>query len=153
MGFDVVNRMRRLARALALGGGLFAAFAGFSGFEPADLGGVAQARPASSAARPHIRPHVTRPNRPGAGRPGLSHRPGNHRPGHHRPGHHRPGRPIRPVPGRRPFYWGRVLGGVTVGAIIAASLAPPPPDPALCWFWTDHTRTHGYWDYCVPPTY
>lgn len=49
---------------------------------------------------------------------------------------------------RRPHY-GVIIGGVTLGAILAASAyAASPPAPGLCWYWVDPTRTRGYWDYC-----
>jgi hypothetical protein len=62
--------------------------------------------------------------------------------------------PVRPVPVVRPSYWGRVVAGVTIGTIIAATavaMAPTPPSPELCWFWSDTSKTKGYWNYCVPP--
>lgn len=58
-------------------------------------------------------------------------------------------RPVR-VWAPRPYY-GRVVGGVALGAIIvaaAASVPPAAPAPGLCWFWSDATQTQGYWDYC-----
>jgi hypothetical protein len=72
-----------------------------------------------------------------------------------------PRRALRPVPGvrrawrvrpwaRRAFF-GSIIAGVTLGAIIAVSragAAPPPPHPDLCWYWTDWTQTRGYWSYC-----
>lgn len=51
---------------------------------------------------------------------------------------------------RRPHY-GRIVAGVALGTVIAATayaLAPPPPAPDLCWNWSDSTRRRGYWDYC-----
>ncbi|HUW73846.1 MAG TPA: hypothetical protein VMW05_07435 [Methyloceanibacter sp.] len=48
---------------------------------------------------------------------------------------------------RRPYY-GTVIGGVALGAIIAAAAAPRAPADNLCWYWTNPARTHGYWDYC-----
>ena len=48
---------------------------------------------------------------------------------------------------RRPYY-GNVIAGVALGAIIAAAAAPRPPADNLCWYWTNPARTHGYWDYC-----
>ncbi len=48
---------------------------------------------------------------------------------------------------RRPYY-GNVIAGVALGAIIAAAAAPRPPANNLCWYWTSPARTHGYWDYC-----
>src|SRR5262252_1316872 len=77
------------------------------------------------------------------------HRPVHH-PVHrhpvHRPVHpiHRPGyrggvvvAPIRPIPGVRPWYWGRAVAGVTIGAAIGVAVAgtvPPAPSPDLCWY-------------------
>jgi hypothetical protein len=63
--------------------------------------------------------------------------------------------PVRPIPAVRPWYWGRVVAGVTIGTIIVASavaVAPKPPSPELCWYWSDNTKTRGYWNYCVAPT-
>lgn len=51
---------------------------------------------------------------------------------------------------RRPHY-GRIVAGVALGTVIAATayaLAPTPPAPDLCWNWSDSTRQRGYWDYC-----
>jgi hypothetical protein len=48
---------------------------------------------------------------------------------------------------RRP-YFGTVVAGVTLGTIIAASTIPPVPSSGLCWFWSNSSRTRGYWDYC-----
>ncbi len=47
-------------------------------------------------------------------------------------------------------YFGRLVAGVVLGVIIVtaanASLGRPACD--LCWYWTNSSRTHGYWDYC-----
>lgn len=43
-------------------------------------------------------------------------------------------------------YYGTVIAGVTLGAIIAATAAPPAP--GLCWFWASPEQDQGYWDYC-----
>lgn len=48
---------------------------------------------------------------------------------------------------RRPYY-GRVVAGVALGTIIAASIAPAPPSSEVCWYWTNSSQTKGYWDYC-----
>jgi hypothetical protein len=54
----------------------------------------------------------------------------------------------------RPYY-GRIIGGIAIGTILAASAyyayAAAPPAPGLCWFWADPDETQGYWDYCVDP--
>jgi hypothetical protein len=103
-----------------------------------------------------------------------------HRPAHpvHRPAHpvHRPAQPIhrpvqRPVAappiarrtvvigaGHRPVHpWWRPGGAIAAGAAIgfvagatAAAWAGPPPGPTYCWFYTDETRTNGFWDICPP---
>jgi hypothetical protein len=111
--------------------------------------------------------------RPGGGRPGGGHigRPGGGRPGHiggrpgvGRPGHiGRPGgvRPVHPIarPGRpwmRPpnYTWrpgGAIAAGAALGFIAAASVgayAGVPPAPGYCWYYTDPSRTHGFWDVC-----
>ena len=78
-----------------------------------------------------------------------------HRPPHHRPHapHHRPHVThvvvVRPWH-KRPHY-GRILAGVTLGAIVLAAVAgtaPLPPAPDLCWYWASAKHTDGYWDYC-----
>lgn len=63
--------------------------------------------------------------------------------------------PVRPVPAVRPWYWGRVVAGVTIGAIVtvaAVNAVPKAPSPELCWFWSDSSKTRGYWSYCVAPS-
>jgi hypothetical protein len=131
------------------------------------------ARPAFRAARPAgIRPSRATAIRPGV-RPG---RPAGVRPGGVvRPGF-RPGRPIagRHVRGFRPAgfrrwhprhlvyrpwhrrpYYGRIIGGVALGTLLAATAyyayASAPPADGLCWFWADADETQGYWDYCIDP--
>ncbi|MEQ1715280.1 MAG: hypothetical protein ABL907_04730 [Hyphomicrobium sp.] len=49
--------------------------------------------------------------------------------------------------------WGAIAFGVTMGAIItvAANTPPYPPDPSLCWTWTNSAYTQGYWYYCSGP--
>jgi hypothetical protein len=109
------------------------------------------------------RPPVHRPpvNRPGH-RPGY--RPPVHRPGVrppvHRPGVGRPvGRPVVVAPravwvGRPGWYrWnpgGAIAAGAAIGfvAATAATWAGPPPQPGLCWYYTDPSRTQGFWDAC-----
>jgi hypothetical protein len=51
-------------------------------------------------------------------------------------------------------YFGTVVGGITLGTIVAASVAGTAPDaPAanMCWFWVDSAQIQGNWDYCTPP--
>jgi hypothetical protein len=55
-------------------------------------------------------------------------------------------RPIRPWV-RRPYY-GTVVAGVALGTIIVASTIPPAPSSDVCWYWSNSSRTRGYWDYC-----
>jgi hypothetical protein len=59
-------------------------------------------------------------------------------------------RVVRRPGGWRGAHWGAVVAGVTLGTIIvvAANTAPPPPDPSLCWTWTNEALTEGYWYYC-----
>jgi len=56
--------------------------------------------------------------------------------------------PVRPWV-RRPYY-GTVVAGVALGTVVAvaATAAPAPPSPNLCWYWTNSSQTKGYWDYC-----
>ena len=59
------------------------------------------------------------------------------------------GRGVRPVVARP--YYGRIIAGVTLGALIAATayaVIPPRPAPNLCWYWADPAMVNGYWDYC-----
>jgi hypothetical protein len=55
-------------------------------------------------------------------------------------------------PGR---YWWPVGGAVAAGAAIgfvtaatAAAWAGPAPGPGMCWYYTDPSRTNGFWDAC-----
>jgi hypothetical protein len=55
-------------------------------------------------------------------------------------------RPIRPwVP--QPYY-GTVFDGVTLGAVIAATVVPTSPSIDVCWYWSNSSETRGYWDFC-----
>ena len=40
---------------------------------------------------------------------------------------------------------GAALGFVAAGAAYAYG---SPPAPGMCWYYTDPTRTQGFWDYC-----
>ncbi len=135
-------------------------------------GGARAVRPAGRpVARPGVRPGRPvgiapgyRPGRPVAVAPGY--RPGV-RPGYpgYRPGvrpvypGYRPG--YRPVvrPGYygnwyRPYRWspgGAIAAGAAIGFIGAAAAASyygRPPEPGLCWYFTDPSRTRGFWDVC-----
>lgn len=55
--------------------------------------------------------------------------------------------------GWRGARWGAVAFGVTMGAVIvvAANTPPYPPDPSLCWTWSNAALTQGYWYYCDGP--
>jgi hypothetical protein len=114
-------------------------------------------RPARPIARPGVRPGrpvaVVRPG--GVYRPGAVYRPG---------GVYRPGAVYRPAgvyrPGYygnwyRPYRWrpgGAIAAGAAIGFIGAAAAAAyysaPPPAPGLCWYYTDPSRTSGFWDVC-----
>jgi hypothetical protein len=61
---------------------------------------------------------------------------------------------VRPLPAVRPWYWGRVVAGVTIGTLIAVGAVgavPHAPSDDLCWYWTDSHMAQGYWNYCVAP--
>jgi hypothetical protein len=53
----------------------------------------------------------------------------------------------------RPGWYGRGPGGAiaagaavsVIGAAAAASYAGAPPAPGLCWYYTDPSRTQGFW--------
>jgi hypothetical protein len=139
------------------------------------VGAVRSARPvARPGVRPGVRPNMgIRPGRPVAVAPGF--RPGmqpGFRPGRpvavapgFRPGVrpvYRPGvrppvyRPGRPVYGNwyRPYRWrpGTAIAvGAAIGVIGAASAAAyygQPPEEGLCWYYTNPSRTAGFWDVC-----
>jgi hypothetical protein len=75
----------------------------------------------------------------------------------------RPGvRPVHPIarPGVRPwvrparYYWlpgGAIAAGAAIGFVAAASVgayAGIAPGPNYCWYYTDASRTKGFWDVC-----
>lgn len=79
----------------------------------------------------------------------------------------RPGvRPVHPIarpgvrPGARPwvrparYYWrpgGAIAAGAAIGFVAAASVdayAGVAPGPNYCWYYTDASRTKGFWDVC-----
>jgi hypothetical protein len=52
-------------------------------------------------------------------------------------------------------YWWPVGGAIAAGAAIgvvtaatAATWAGQPPGPNMCWYYTDPSRTQGFWDAC-----
>lgn len=51
-------------------------------------------------------------------------------------------------PWRRRPYYGRVVAGVALGTVFAATVVPRAPASDLCWYWSNPAQTHGYWDYC-----
>jgi hypothetical protein len=68
-----------------------------------------------------------------------------------RPGYHGGG--VRWArPGR--YYWprgGAIAAGAAIGfatAATAAAWAGAAPAPGMCWYYTDPSRTQGFWDYC-----
>lgn len=105
--------------------------------------------PAARAARPGVRPPVVRPGRPGVRPPVV--RPG--RPGV-RPPVVRPGRPGHYGNWRRSYRWrpgSAIAAGAAIGflgAAAAASYYGQPPEPGLCWYYTNPSRTAGFWDVC-----
>ncbi len=54
----------------------------------------------------------------------------------------------------RPYRWapgGAIAAGAAIGFIAAGTAvawAPPPPQPGLCWYYTDSTQRNGFWDTC-----
>jgi hypothetical protein len=74
----------------------------------------------------------------------------------------RPGAVVRPGyagggvrwarPGR--YYWprgGAIAAGAAIGVVTAATAAAwagAAPAPGMCWYYTDPSRTQGFWDYC-----
>jgi hypothetical protein len=55
-------------------------------------------------------------------------------------------RPVRPwVP--QPYY-GAVFDGVTLGAVMAATAVPTSLSIDVCWYWSNSSKTRGYWDFC-----
>lgn len=69
-----------------------------------------------------------------------------------RPGYHGGGvRWARPGWYRWPVG-GAIAAGAAIGFVTAASAAAwagAPPAPGMCWYYTDPSRTQGFWDYCA----
>jgi hypothetical protein len=55
-------------------------------------------------------------------------------------------RPVRPWV-QQPYYGAR-FDGVTLGAVIAANAVPTSQSIDLCWYWSNSSKTRGYWDFC-----
>lgn len=46
---------------------------------------------------------------------------------------------------------GAIAAGAAIGFVTAATAAAwagAPPAPGMCWYYTDPSRTQGFWDYC-----
>jgi len=46
---------------------------------------------------------------------------------------------------------GAIAAGAAIGVVAAATAvawAGAPPAPGMCWYYTDPSRTQGFWDYC-----
>ena len=55
------------------------------------------------------------------------------------------GRPYRWAPGGA-IAAGAAIGVLAYGATVA--WAPPPPQPGLCWYYSDPSQRTGFWDTC-----
>ena len=56
---------------------------------------------------------------------------------------------VRPVrPWVQQTYYGAVFDGVTLGAVMTADAVPTSPSVDLCWYWSNSSKTRGYWDFC-----
>src|SRR4030095_12246337 len=56
---------------------------------------------------------------------------------------------VRPVsPWVQQPYYGARFDGVTLGAVIAANAVPASQSIDLCWYWSNSSKTRGYWDFC-----
>jgi hypothetical protein len=62
----------------------------------------------------------------------------------------RSGRWVRPAR----YAWrpgGAIAAGAAIGSVSAATAAAwagSPPAPDCCWYYTDDSRTQGFWDVC-----
>jgi len=46
---------------------------------------------------------------------------------------------------------GAIAAGAAIGVVTAATAAAwagAAPAPGMCWYYTDPSRTQGFWDYC-----
>lgn len=56
----------------------------------------------------------------------------------------------------RPFWYrwpagGAIAAGAAIGFAVAESASPwagSPPVDGMCWYYTDGSRSHGFWDEC-----
>ncbi|MCA6105040.1 hypothetical protein J6525_42940 [Bradyrhizobium sp. WSM 4400] len=56
----------------------------------------------------------------------------------------------------RPGWYGWPIGGVVaagaaigfVGAAAASTWVGAPPAPGMCWYYTNPSKTQGFWDRC-----
>ncbi len=54
----------------------------------------------------------------------------------------------------RPYRWapgGAIAAGAAIGVLgygAAVAWAPPPPQPGLCWYYSDPSQRNGFWDTC-----
>jgi hypothetical protein len=55
----------------------------------------------------------------------------------------------------RPYRWapgGAIAAGAAIGFVTAAAAtayySSPPPQPGLCWYYTEPSRRSGFWDTC-----
>jgi len=133
-----------------------------NGAHPAEQisdGLLAQVRAVRHGGARHGRPAHRPAHRPGGGHRPPAHRPPAHRPPVHRPPVARP--PVVVTPPRgvwvgRPgwYRWapgGAIAAGAAIGFVTAATAAAwagAPPQPGLCWYYTDPTRRQGFWDAC-----
>lgn len=52
------------------------------------------------------------------------------------------------------YHWpvgGAIAAGAAIGFVTAAGAAAwagAPPAPGMCWYYTDPSKTQGFWDYC-----
>ena len=68
----------------------------------------------------------------------------------------RPARPVRYYGSwYRPYRWSpgaAIAAGAAIGFLGAAAAgayySAPPPAPGLCWYYTNPSRTAGFWDVC-----
>ena len=117
-----------------------------------DMAQTVQYRHVHPGYRPGVHPGYRPGYHPGY-RPGV---PG-YRPGYH-PGYRPGGVVVAPRAvwvGRPGWYrWapgGAIAAGAAIGFVTAAAAAAwagAPPQPGLCWYYTDLTRRQGFWDAC-----